>query len=60
MHFLTDFGQRRIPAADDRDARRLLRADLVDRGDEARQVEVGRPGDATCTPSSSAIRFMPT
>ena len=42
---LDRFGQRRIPAAHHRDAVRLLRADLVDRGDEARQVEVGRPGD---------------
>ena len=42
---LDRLGQRRIPAADDRDAVRLLRADLVDRGDEARHVEVGRTGD---------------
>ena len=42
---LDGFGQRRIPAADDRDAVRLLRADLVDRGDEAGQVEIGRAGD---------------
>ena len=45
MHFLTDFGQRWIPAADDRDAGGLLRADLIDRGDEAGEVEVGRAGD---------------
>ena len=42
---MTDSVSDGIPAADDRDAGRLLRADLVDRGDEAGQVEVGRPGD---------------